>query len=211
MRGVIIATAKWFDAVLGRCDAARAVNSEAYILREGTGTTGVLEAARTAAGLLAEHDIPHLIVGGIAVQEHGYPRVTIDVDIVVPDVLEAVELLTASLTGPFYRVPEAADRLEDRRTHTFVDLLPAGRVVKPGCKVPFPQPTRGAGELQIATLEQLISLKLDSWVNSPLKRLRDKTDVVELILRRQLPRDLAVHPVVRARYEEIWHALKAEK
>ena len=55
--------------------------------------------------MLAEHEIPHLIVGGLAVQEHGYPRVTIDVDIVVPDVLEAVEFLTASLTGPFYRVP----------------------------------------------------------------------------------------------------------
>ena len=38
-----------------------------------------------AAGRLADHLIPHLIVGGIAVQEYGYPRVTIDVDLVVPD------------------------------------------------------------------------------------------------------------------------------
>lgn len=187
------------------------MNSDAYLLREGTGTSGVLKTARTAAGLLAEHHIPHLIVGGIAVQEHGYPRVTIDVDMVVPDVLEATEFLTASLTGPLYRVPEAADRLEDRRTHTFIDLLPSGRVVKAGCQVPFPQPTKAAAGLQIATLEQLISLKLDSWVNSPLKRLRDKTDVVELILRRKLPRDLAVNPVVRPLYEEIWSALAAEK
>lgn len=171
----------------------------------------MLETARTAAALLADHDIPHLIVGGIAVQEHGYPRVTIDVDIVVPDVLEAVEFLTASLTGPFYRVPDAADRVEDRRTHTFVDFLPAGGVVKPGCKVPFPHPTKTAGVLQIATLEELISLKLDSWTNSPLKRLRDKTDVVELILRRKLPRDLAVNPVIRALYEETWNAIQAEK
>jgi hypothetical protein len=187
------------------------MNGDADILREGTGTSGVLESARTAAALLAEHDIPHLIVGGLAVQEHGYPRVTIDVDIVVPDVLEAVEVLTASLTGPFYRLPEAADRLEDRRTHTFIDLLPAGRVVKPGCKVPFPQPSQAAEGLQIATLEQLLSLKLDSWSNSPLKRLRDKTDVVELILRRKLPRDLAISPVVRPLYEEIWDALAGEK
>ena len=187
------------------------MDHDADILREGTGTSGVLKTARTAAELLAEHDIPHLIVGGIAVQEHGYPRVTIDVDMVVPDVLEAAEFLTASLTGPLYRVPETADRLEDRRTHTFIDLLPAGRVVKAGCQVPFPQPTKTAAGLQIATLEQLISLKLDSWVNSPLKRLRDKTDVVELILRRKLPRDLAVNPVVRPLYEEIWSAIAAEK
>ena len=171
----------------------------------------MLEAARTAAALLADHEIPHLIVGGLAVQEHGYPRVTIDVDMVVPDVLEAVELLTASLTGPFYRVPEAADRVEDRRTHTLVDLLPAGRVVKHGCQVPFPHPTKATVDLQIATLEELISLKLDSWKNSPLKRLRDKTDVVELILRRKLPRSLAINPSIRSLYEEVWDAIQAEK
>ena len=187
------------------------MNSDAYILREGTGTSGVLAAARSAAELLAEHDIPHLIVGGIAVQEHGYPRVTIDVDMVVPDVLEAVEFLTASLSGPFHRVAGVDDRVEDRRTHTFVDLLPAGSVVKSGCQVPFPTPTKVTGELQIATLEELLSLKLDSWNGSPLKRLRDKTDVVELILRRKLPRSLAVNPIIRQLYEETWDAIQAEK
>lgn len=187
------------------------VDGDAQILREGTGTSGVLATARSVAGLLADHDIPHLIVGGIAVQEHGYPRVTIDVDIVVPDVLEAVEFLTASLTGPFYRVPEAPDRVEDRRTHTFVDLLPAGSVVKSGCKVPFPQPTKATPALQIASLEELISLKLDSWKNSPLKRLRDKTDVVELVLRRKLPRSLAINPAIRPLYEEVWDAIQAEQ
>lgn len=186
------------------------MNGDAHILREGTGTSGVLATARTAVVLLAAQEIPHLIVGGIAVQEHGYPRVTIDVDIVVPDVLEAMEFLTASLTGPFYRVPEAADRVEDRRTHTFVDLLPAGGVVKRGCQVRFPQPTQATEDLQIAPLEELLSLKLDSWRNSPLKRLRDKTDVVELILRRKLTRALAVNPVVRPLYEEIWDAIQAE-
>ena len=64
-------------------------NQAAYILRENTGTSGLLESARAAASTLAEHGIPHLIVGGLAVQEYGYQRVTIDVDIVVPDVLEA--------------------------------------------------------------------------------------------------------------------------
>jgi hypothetical protein len=60
-------------------------------------------------------------------------------------------------------------------------------------------------------LEELISLKLDSWANSPLRRLRDKTDVVELILRRKLPRGLAVLAAVRDMYLETWNALQAEK
>jgi len=183
---------------------------DAYVLRENTGTTGVERTARAAAETLAEHDIPHLIVGGVAVQEHGYPRVTLDVDMVVPDVLEAVEFLTADLTGPFVRVKGHQDRVKDTRTEVFVDLLPAGKVVKHGCKVPFPEPDKVAGRPQIVGLEQLISLKLDSWQNSPNRRLRDKTDVIELITRRQLPRGLDVASAVRGIYRDTWDALKAE-
>ncbi len=185
-------------------------NQGAYILRENTGTSGVVNSARDAVALLADHDIPHLIVSGLAVQEHGYPRVTIDVDIVVPDVLEAVESLTASVTGPFYRVPETHDRVEDRRNGVIIDLLPAGKVLKSGCKVPFPEPTSVGEKLQIVSLENLISLKLDSWNGSPSRRIKDKADVTELILRRTLPRDLAVAPVVRALYTETWDAIQAE-
>jgi hypothetical protein len=61
------------------------------------------------------------------------------------------------------------------------------------------------------SLPELISLKLDSWVHSPTRRLKDKADVVELITRRHLPRDLAVQPVVRSLYEEIWDALQQEQ
>jgi hypothetical protein len=190
---------------------AAVTNQAAYLLRENTRTSGLVESARTAVSILADHDIPHLIVGGIAVQEHGYPRVTIDVDIVVPDVLEAVEWLTASLTGPFYRVPEVHDRVEDRRNGVFIDLLPAGKVLQRGCKIPFPEPKAVAEKLQIISLEELISLKLDSWAGSPNRRHKDKTDVIELIVRRKLPRDLAVNPVVRPLYLETWDALRAEK
>jgi hypothetical protein len=43
----------------------------AYVLRENTGTSGVVQTAQATVAALATHDIPHLIVGGIAVQEHG--------------------------------------------------------------------------------------------------------------------------------------------
>src|ERR1035437_3445575 len=163
-------------------------NQAAYLLDDNTRSSGIVESARAAVSTLAEHDIPHLIVGGLAVQEHGYPRVTIDVDIVVPDVLEAVEFLTASLTGPFYRVAGVPDRVEDRRNGVLIDLLPAGKVLQRGCKVPFPQPGKITEEIQIVNLEELIALKLDSWANNPTRRLKDKADVVELIKYRNLPR-----------------------
>ena len=186
-------------------------NQAAYILREATGTSGLVGSASDAVAVLAEHDIPHLIVGGLAVQEHGYPRLTIDVDIVVPDVLEAVEFLTTSLTGPFYRVPKVEDRVEDRRNGVQIDLLPAGKVLRRGCKVPFPQPGKVTDQLQIVKLEELVSLKLDSWSGSPVRRHKDKTDVIELIKYRNLPRNLVVNPAVRTFYTETWDALQAEK
>jgi hypothetical protein len=184
-------------------------NQAAYVLRENTGTSGVVQTAQAAVATLAAHDIPHLIVGGVAVQEHGYPRVTIDVDIVVPDVLEAVEFLTADLSGPFARVKGCEDRVEDRLNGVQVDLLPAGKVLKRGCKVPFPQPAKATVKLQIIKLEELLSLKLDSAAHSPLRRLRDKTDVVELIMRK-LPRNLSVAPPVQSLYQATWDALQAD-
>jgi len=183
---------------------------EAYLLRENTGTTGLELTARAAAEALAHFDIPHLIVGGLAVQEHGYARLTLDVDIVVPDVPEAVEFLTAELSGPFARVPGVQDRVVDRRNGVKIDLLPAGRVLRHGCKVPFPEPKTPAASPQIVRLEDLVSLKLDSWSVSPLRRHQDKTDVLQLIARRSLPRELAVAPAIRDLYMETWDGLKAE-
>lgn len=185
-------------------------NYSAYQLRENTGTTGLEQTARSAAELLAHFDIPHLIVGGLAVQEHGYPRLTTDVDIVVPDVLEAVEYLTSDLTGPFQRVPKCDDRLTDSRNNVKIDILPAGKVLRHGCKVPFPEPKEVSDVPKFITLEQLISLKLDSWKVTPLRRNRDKSDAVELIARRKLPRDFAVAPAIQALYHEIWDGLQAE-
>jgi hypothetical protein len=160
--------------------------------------------------VLADHDIPHLIIGGLAVQEHGYPRLTLDVDIVVSDVLEAREWLLADLSGPFAAVTGCHDRVTDTRTGVKVDLLPAGRVLRRGCKVPFPEATVVSEEPQFIPLPELISLKLDSWIVSPLRRAQDKADAVELIRRRNLPRDFPVAAAVRARYLEIWDGLKSE-
>ena len=153
-------------------------NRSTYVLREKTGTTGVEITARAAVEILAHWDVPHLAVGGLAVQEHGYERVTTYVDLVVPDVLEAVEFLTADFAGPF--------------------------------KVPCPKPEAVSEIPQVVTIEQLVSLKLDSFSGSPLKRLRDKTDVIELVQRAHLPRDLAVAAPICDLYLEIWDGLKAD-
>lgn len=187
------------------------INVGAYYLREATGTAGLEQTARTAVSRLADHHIPHLIVGGLAVQEHGYPRVTVDVDIVVPDVIEAVEYLTADLAGPFVRVRGCEDTVRDQGNEVLIKLLPAGHVLKAGCKVPFPEPQNVSEQPTFVSLEELISLKLDSWFNTPVRRLKDRTDVIELIARRRLARELVLQPAVQALYEDTWDALRAEE
>jgi hypothetical protein len=183
---------------------------EAWLLRENTDEHRLVKVARKVAEVLAHWDIPHLIVGGLAVQEHGYPRFTIDVDVVVPDVLGAVEFLTADVAGPFRRVPGVADRLVEVSSEAKIDLLPGGQVLRTGCQVPFPEPTEVSAEPRIVSLPDLVSLKLDSCRVSPLLRAKDKADVVELILARNLPRDFFVAAVIRDSYEEVWDELQVE-
>jgi len=183
----------------------------AYVLRETTGTSSLDVTVRDAVDVLTRHLIPHLIAGGLAVQQYGYYRVTLDADIIVPDVLDAVELLTADLSGPFERCPGREDAVRDTRNDVRIDLLPAGRAYRRSCRVPFPLPTTVTDIPQYVPLCKLISLKLDSWFSSPNRRHKDKTDVIELIKALHLPRDLQVDEPVRRLYTETWDALEAEE
>ena len=187
------------------------MQNTAYMLRETTGTSGLERTLRDAVAILAHHSEPHLVVGGLAVQEHGYFRVTTDCDIVVSDVLDAVQLLTADLSGPFVSIPGRHNAVKDTRNGVVIDLLPAGQVLKEGCKVPFPLPLKVWDAPVFVSLQQLISLKLDSSSNSPNRRHKDKTDVIELIKALHLPRELPVDEAVRALYLETWDALAAEE
>ena len=193
------------------CQLRTMRNTGAYRLRENTGTSGLEQTLRSAVAILAHFHVPHWVVGGLAVQEHGYFRVTLDADIVVPDILEAVEFLTADLTGPFVRYRGCEDTVQDKRSGVLINFLPAGRVLKPGCKVPFPEPNEVWEDPRFVSLETLISLKLDSWSNSPNRRLKDKADVIELIKELHLPREFGVDEAVRHLYHETWDGLAAEK
>ncbi len=186
------------------------MNSGAYILRETTGTSGLDQTLRSAVEALAHFEIPHLVAGGLAVQEHGYFRVTLNADIIVPDVLEAAEFLTADLSGPFVNYQGCEDTVQDRRNGVFINFPPAGRAFGKNSTVMFPDPKSVSDVPQFVTLEQLVALKLDSWVNSPNRRLKDKADVIELIKCLALPRELVIDETVRHLYTETWDALKAE-
>lgn len=70
---------------------------QAEFLRESSGSTSIETTLLKALKVLNLFKIPHFVCNGFAVQEHGYPRFTVDVDIIVPDVELAREKL--SLNG----------------------------------------------------------------------------------------------------------------
>jgi len=67
---------------------------QAEFLRESSGSTNIEKTLLKALKVFKLFGIPHYVCGGFAVQEHGYPRFTVDVDIIIPDVEFAIEKLS---------------------------------------------------------------------------------------------------------------------
>jgi len=182
------------------------MNPKAAHFRKLSGNTPLEGTLRKAVSALAFYNIPHLVCGGFAVQEYGYARFTGDVDLIVPNVSEAREKL---LISGFKENPGSSMTVTDRRTKAEVDLLPGGNKVGPG-PLNLPIPTVVSEEPQFLTLEELLEIKLSSYMGTPTGRARDLGDVVELIKINSLPRDFAVDTRVKAAYEKVWDGLAAE-
>lgn len=173
---------------------------QAVFLRESSGSTNIEKTLLKALKVLKLFNIPHYVCGGFAVQERGYPRFTVDVDIIVPDVDLAIEKL--SMNG-FRQNPGSKMTVTDRETKVEVDLLPGG--------LTLPLPTHVSEEPQILSLERLISAKLSTYIVHGIDHSQDYADVIELIKANRTPRDFAVHPQVRDEYLKIWDALHGMK
>ena len=133
-------------------------------------------------------------------QEHGYPRFTADVDIIVPDVEFAREKL--SLNGSKAN-PGSKMTVTDRETKVEVDLSPGAGKMDPG-PLTLPIPALVSDTPQILTLEMLLSAKLSTYMGRGIDRLQDYADVTNLITVNRPPRDFGVSEPVRELYQTIW-------
>jgi hypothetical protein len=181
-------------------------HEQAELLRESSGSN-IERSLLKAVKVLALFRIPHYVCGGFAVQEHGYPRFTIDVDIIVPDVDLAREKLC--MNG-FKENPGSKMTVTDRDTKVEIDLLPGGGKVDPG-PLSLPVPAHVSDKPQILTLEGLISSKLSTYMGRGIERAQDYADVVKLIQANRLPREFGIDPRVRDLYLEMWDELHAKK
>jgi hypothetical protein len=182
-------------------------HKQAEFLREASGSTDIKKTLLKALKVLKLFGIPHFVCGGFAVQEHGYPRFTVDVDIIVPDVQFAREKL--SMNG-FKPNPGSKMTVTDRESKVEIDVLPGGGKVGPG-PVSFPMPTKVSDRPQILTLHELISLKLSSHMGSPIDRAQDHADAIKLIQVNHPPRDFGVDAKVREVYQALWDEIHKPK
>jgi hypothetical protein len=178
------------------------------------GEADVHQALERLARLLDEQAIPYAVIGAMALNEWGYRRVTVDVDVLLT--AEGLRALKAAALGLGYVEKFPGSRgLRDTVAGVNVDVILAGEYPGDGKPKPvaFPDPARAAvrgRKVSLLPLPTLIELKLASGMTAP-HRLKDLADVLELVRALSLPRDLgaSLDASVRGKYEELWDAAQA--
>jgi hypothetical protein len=173
----------------------------------------VFKSLRKIARKLEELGVDYAIAGGMALDAHGFRRLTVDVDILVT--LEGLKTIHEGLDGLGY-VPlfSKSKNLRDAEHGVRIEFLIAGEYPGDGKPKPvaFPDPAEAGVEIdgiRYLSLPKLVELKIASGMTNP-GRLKDLGDVQELIRLLHLPAEFAdsLDPFVRARYRELWEGVR---
>jgi hypothetical protein len=175
------------------------------------GESDVQRALARLAAVLDQEGIPYAVVGAMALNEWGYRRVTVDVDVLLT--ADGLRRLKEAVLGRGYVEKFPGSRgLKDAEAGVDIDVILTGEFPGDGKPKPvvFPDPAdvavRGRS-VALLPLPILIELKLASGISAP-HRLRDLADVLELVRVLSLPRELgdSLDPSVRSKYLELWQA-----
>lgn len=168
---------------------------------------------RRLAADLESHNIDYSVIGGIALNQHGYKRFTEDIDLLLSR--EGLEIFGRALVGRGYRpaFEGATKKFRATRENVPVEIITAGEY--PGDGRPKSVRYHEPGEHQVTidgiktvSLEKLVEIKLACGLSAP-DRLRDLADVQELIRVKKLGPDFAqsLDDSVRAKFLELQHAI----
>lgn len=183
-----------FDAVLREADA--------YFMKTGRLHLTI----RNLAERLTAEGIDYALVGGMALGEHGYVRMTDDVDVLLTSA--GLQRFRERLEGRGYVAahPGATRAFRDADTGVRIEYLLAGEFPGDGKPkdVAFPDPASAADDvdgIRVLQLPRVIELKIASGMSAP-HRLRDLADIQELIRARHLDEsfEAQLHPSVRETY-----------
>lgn len=158
---------------------------------------------------LGELGIDYVVVGGMAMVQHGYRRFTEDVDLLVTR--EGLTEIHRQLEGLGY-LPlfQGSKHLRDTEYGVRVEFLVTGEFPGDGKPKPvaFPSPESVADEIdgiRYINLQALIELKLASGMTNS-ERMKDLSDVMELVKALDLSLAFAetLNPFVQEKYRQLW-------
>ncbi|MBW3539208.1 MAG: nucleotidyltransferase family protein [Planctomycetes bacterium] len=165
------------------------------------------DAVQQAHQALFAADIPHVVIGGIAVCLHGYPRNTVDVDLLTRR--EDTESIREALGNAGFSWH--SDAAEFRSPADVpVQFVIAGDRAGPDSEVRLPDPAdeRFRTELEslpVLSLPKVIESKIACGLGNLRRTHKDFADVVELIARHELSSAYArhLHKTLRKTFREL--------
>lgn len=176
------------------------------------GVGEVQKALQKVCAALAAEEIPYAVAGAMALNAHGYRRVTSDVDLLLtPEGLAAFKARWLG-RGWMERFPGSRG-MRDTEYDVKIDVILTGDFPGDGRpkSVAFPHPdvAERNGDIMVLPVRDLVELKLASGMTNP-GRMKDLADVQELIRHADLPLDLRdeLDPMVRDEYARIWDATR---
>jgi len=174
----------------------------------------VFKTLRKIARRLESIDVPYAVAGGMALEAHGFRRLTVDVDILVSR--EGLKTIHQELDGLGYVPPFAGSKnLRDAEYGVRIEFLIAGEFPGDGKPkaVAFPDPGQASvliDDVHFLSLPKLVELKLASGMTGGLDRLKDFADVIALIKALSLPAAFSgeLNSYVRDKYLELWQGIQ---
>ncbi len=213
MSSMVIARAQR-DAEMSAEQSRNFWEGAAFAERFFMGLDEVHNAMRKLCVTLEADGTPYAIAGAMALNAHGYRRVTTDGDVLITrDGLAAFK--AKHLGRGWVEQFPGSKGVRDAEFSVKIDFLLSGDFPGDGKpkSVSFPDPTvatSGDGVMVLPVI-CMVELKLASGLTNA-DRMKDLADVQELIRAARLPLALEkeLDPMVRAKYSEIWHATKRE-
>ncbi len=176
------------------------------------GVSEVQKALNKVCAALEADGIPYAVAGAMALNAHGYRRVTTVVDLLLTR--EGLASFKARHLGlGWVENFPGSKGMRDTEYGVKIDVILTGDFPGDGKPkaVAFPDPSvaRRNGAVMVLPLRDLVELKLASGMSNP-GRMKDLADVQEVIKHVDLPAELGddLDPLVRDEYLRIWKATR---